>query len=179
METEKWGTAKFLNDWLNENGLGIKTLGKNLNISDKAKIEILWPDKKICQDETLGDNDKSTVSLIVFGGSAQHAFRRKILLCADIERFAQQKILELFPNLKADVVVVPHHGTVKTIESGFLESLDADISICSCGLTQYERLQTIKPKDQTKSFYTARDDAITICVDKNGSIRTTTFTKIR
>ena len=172
IEEEKWGTAKFLNDWLNENGPGIQPISKNLNLSGKAKITILWPTEQICQDKTLSDNDKSTVTLIEFAG-------RKILLCSDIERFAQQKLLELFPELKVDVLVVPHHSSAKTIESGFVESLDADISICSCGQVQYERLQTIKPKNKTKSFYTARDGAITICVDKDGSIRTATFTKNR
>jgi len=172
METEKWGTAKFLSSWLSENGPGLQPVGKNLNVGGKAKIEILWPTEQIYQDKTLGDNDKSIVSLIEFGG-------RKILLCSDIERFAQRKFLELFPNLKADVVVVPHHGSVKSMEADFIERLEADISICSCGQVQYERQQTTRRKDGAAAFYTAKDGAITICVKKDGSIRTTTFIKRR
>ena len=179
IETEKWGTAKFLSGWLIENGPGIQPVSKNLNTEGKANIKILWPTEKIYRDKTLGDNDKSVVSLIEFGGSAQHAFRRKILLCSDIERFAQQKFLELFPDLKVDVIVVPHHSSATTLDTNFLKRLEADISICSCGQVQYERLQTIKRKDGAATFYTARDGAITICVNKDGSIRTTTFIKRR
>ena len=171
-ETDQWGTAEFLDRWLSEKGPGIQPVGKNLNVSGKAKIKILWPTEQISQDKSLGDNDKSVVSLIEFGG-------RKILLCSDIERFAQRKFLELFPNLKVDVVVVPHHSSATTLDINFLKRLEADISICSCGQSQYERLQTIKRKDKAKSFYTARDGAITICVNKDGSIRTTTFIKRR
>ena len=172
METEKWGTAKFLSSWLNENSLEIQLADKNLNVGGKAKIKIIWPTEQIYKDKTLGDNDKSVVSLIEFGG-------RKILLCSDIEKFAQRKILELFPDLKADVVVAPHHGSAKTLETDFLERLEAGISIGSCSRTQYERLQAIKRKDKAQSFYTAGDGAITVYVNKDGAIRTTTFSKRR
>jgi competence protein ComEC len=171
-KTDEWGTAEFLKRWLSEKGIGIQQAGKNLSVGGKAKIKIIWPAEQIYQDKSLGDNDKSMVSLIEFGG-------RKILLCSDIEKFAQRKILELFPDLKVDVVVAPHHSSAKTLETDFLERLEADISIGSCGRAQYERLQAIKGNDKTKSFYTAGDGAITVYVNKDGAIRTATFSKRR
>jgi len=170
--TDQWGTAKFLNRWLSEKELGIQPVANNLNVGGKAKMKMLWPTEQIFQDKTLGDNDKSVVSLIEFGD-------RKILLCSDIEKFAQRKFLELFPDLKVDVVVVPHHGSAKTLEPSFLKNLEADISICSCGRTQYEKLQANKQKNETKSFYTARDGAITVCINKDGATRTATFAQRR
>jgi competence protein ComEC len=171
-KTDEWGTAKFLSSWLSEKGLEIQQAGRNLSVGGKAKIKIIWPTEQIYLDKTLGDNDKSVVSLIEFGG-------RKILLCSDIEEFAQRKILELFPDLKVDVVVAPHHGSVKTLETDFYERLQADISIGSCSRTQYERLQAIRGNDRTKSFYTAGDGAITVYVNKDGAIRIATFSKHR
>jgi competence protein ComEC len=178
-KTDVWGTAEFLKEQLRERDLEIQLVGKNLNAGGKAKIKILWPTEQIFQDKSLGDNDKSVVSLIEFGDSAQHAFRRKILLCSDIEKFAQRKFLELFPDLKVDVVVVPHHSSPKTLEPSFLKNLEADISICSCGRTQYEKLQANKQKNETNSFYTARDGAITVCINKDGTIKTATFAQRR
>jgi competence protein ComEC len=172
MTTDPCDTAEFLNRRLSEQGLGIQQAGRNLSVSGKAKIKIIWPTEQIYQDKTLGDNDKSMVSLIEFGG-------RKILLCSDIEKFAQRKILELFPGLKVDVVVAPHHSSAKTLETDFFERLEADISIGSCSRAQYERLQAIKGKDKAESFYTARDGAITVYVNKDGAIRTATFSKRR
>jgi competence protein ComEC len=171
-ETEKWGTAKFLSSWLSENALGIQLLNSNLTIGGNAKITILWPTEQICRDKTLGDNDKSTVSLIEFAG-------KKILLCSDIEKLAQRKFLELFPDLKVDVVVVPHHSSVKSLDPDFIKRLEADISICSCGRTQYERLLKINRKDHAQPFYTTRDGAIMVCVTTDGSIKTATFTPYR
>jgi competence protein ComEC len=143
-----------------------------LNLNSPAKIKILWPTEQISQDAQLGDNDKSLVSLIEFAGT-------EILLCSDIEEFAQKELLRLNPDLRADVVVVPHHGSVKTAEPDFLENLDADILICSCGRSQHENINRAPPPgphdpNKPTSLRTAALGAVTICVGKDGTIRTTT-----
>jgi len=104
---------------------------------------------------------------------------KKILLCSDIEKFAQRELLRMVPNLGADVVVAPHHGSVKTLETNFLENLEADILIYSCGRTQYERINhapgpVTRNPNKAKLFYTARDGAIIVCIDKEGAIKTVT-----
>ncbi len=162
-KADRWGTARFLDDWLSERGFEIKNL-KDFNLNGAAKIKMLWPSEQIGQDETLGDNDKSQVCLIEFAGT-------EILLCSDIERFAQRELLRIFPNLKPEVVVVPHHSSAKTLEANFLENLEMDILISSCDRRQYERQQTIKQKNKAKSFYTARDGAITVCIKRDGEIK--------
>ena len=163
----QWGPAKFLNDWLIEKGfekdLKRKRLERGLNLNGPASIKILWPSEQTLQEQ-LSDNNKSLVSLIQFGDV-------KILLCSDIEKFAQVELFGLYPDLKADVVVVPHHGSKKTAEQYFLENLDADILIVSCNQRDYERQQAVGAGNETKSFYTARDGAITICVKKDGTIK--------
>jgi len=168
-KADQWGTAKFLNECLSEKGLKMKRLNEDLDLIDGADIKILWPIEQIFQNEELSDNDKSLVSLIEFAGT-------EILLCSDIEKFAQKELLRLYPDLKADIVVVPHHGSVNTLEADFLEKLDADILICSCGRSQYERQQQmIKARGSAKSFYTPKDGAITICISKDGIIKTAVF----
>jgi len=167
--TDQWGTAKFLNESLTENGFKIKN-SKGLNLNSAAKIKILWPTEQISRYGELSDNDKSLVSLIRFAGT-------EILLCSDIEKFAQKELLRLNPDLKANVVVVPHHGSAKTADPDFLEKLDADILICSCDKTQYERLQTVKRKTGVKQFYTPKDGAVTLRISDGGDIRTNTFLK--
>ena len=173
-KADEWGTAKFLDERLSKKGFKIQRID-NLNLDNNTKIKFLWPSEQIAQDIELGDNDKSLVSLIEFAG-------KKILLCSDIEKFAQRELLRVIPNLVADVVVVPHHGSTRTSEPAFLESLDADVLIYSCGRDQYERHQKIKQekasqggnpqKNEVKSFYTGGDGAITVCINKEGTIKT-------
>jgi len=167
-------TAGTLKTLLNDPNLKIiQRLDKDLNLASNAKIKILWPSEQICRNEELSDNDKSVVSLIEFAGT-------KILLCSDIEKFAQQELLRLFPDLKANIVVAPHHGLAKSSQAKFLETLDPDILIYSCGQSQYEEAErafgSVTPNpNKAKSFYTARNGAITVCIKKDGTIRATTF----
>jgi competence protein ComEC len=159
--------TKFLNDWLIEKGfekdLKREQLEKGLNLNGPASIKMLWPSEQTLQEQ-LSDNNKSLVSLIQFGNV-------KILLCSDIERFAQVELLRLYPDLKADVVVVPHHGSSKTAEQHFLENLNAEILICSCGRSDYKNNRTIKPKNKAEWLCTAERGAVIVCIDKDGMIR--------
>ena len=166
-KADRWGTAKFLDDCLTEKDIKIKRLNEYLNRSS-ANIKILWPIEQIFHNEELGDNDKSLVSLLEFAGT-------EILLCSDIEKFAQRELLRLYPDLKADIVIVPHHGSVNTLEADFLEKLDADILIYSNDLSQYERRQMIKAKADARSFYTHKHGAIDVSISSDGMMETTTF----
>jgi len=161
---DKWGTTKFLKESLSKKGFEIHHLGKELNLHSNAKVKVVWPNEQICAVDELSDNDKSVVCLIEFAG-------KKVLLCSDIEKFAQRELLRLYPDLKADVVVVPHHGSTRTSDAAFLEKLAADISIVSCGRSGYERQRTIRAENKAKSFYTPGDGAITIRIKKDGTIK--------
>ena len=95
-----------------------------------------------------------SVALIESGNS-------KVLLCSDIEKTAQANLLQLFPNLDPDVVVVPHHGSLRTRLPDFLDVLNADILIYSCGERQFDSLKKSNQPRHAKSFYTCTDGAIT------------------
>jgi competence protein ComEC len=147
----------------------VEHVGEDLKLAQGISVRILWPDEEIGDDETLGDNDKSLVSLIEFAGI-------RILLCSDIEEFAQKELLRRHPNLRADVVVVPHHGSTNTLVPEFLEKLDARILICSCDRSQYERSNdTLIRKTGSKLFHTSEDGAITVRVTKDGVLQTERF----
>ena len=170
-----WGTAKFLNDCLIEKGLEIKRIEAEINLNTAASVKILWPNEQLYNINDLSDNDSSLVSLIEFSGI-------KILLCSDIEEFAQRELLRLNLDLKADVVVVPHHGSATTLDAEFLEHLDADVLICSCGRRQYERMgrdtESVRSVPaETRPLCTYEDGAITVFVDTDGVIKTDIFTK--
>jgi beta-lactamase superfamily II metal-dependent hydrolase len=111
----------------------------------------------------LSENDKSLVSLIEFGNS-------RILLCSDIEETAQKRILQLYPDLRCDVMIVPHHGSINTLDVNFTDKLDGQIYICICDSRQFERLQGKNQGYKTGWFYTARDGAIKVAISAKGDI---------
>lgn len=161
VQADQWGTAKYLKESLGEKGFEIQPLSENVDLHSGAKMKIIWPGEQI---EDLSDNDKSQVLLVESGGG-------KILLCSDIERFAQMELLRIYPDLKADVVVVPHHGSKRTAEQHFIENLDAEILICSCSRSDYERNRVIKFQSKAKWLCTAERGAVIVCIDKDGLVR--------
>jgi len=173
-KTDQWGTAKFLQERLAERGFKVKRLDKDLDLNSRAGIRTLWPNEQMHDGKALSDNDKSLVSLIEFAGT-------RILLCSDIENFAQRELLRLYPDLDAEIVVVPHHGSAATLEPDFLQKLDANILICSCSRSPSERrdrapdLVTLDPN--RASLYTHIHGAITVRVSKNGMIRSDVWQK--
>ncbi len=168
-ETDRWGTAKFLRDYLATKDLEIKHIDTSPSFGSPANIKTLWPIKDVPKEQ-LSDNDKSLVSLIQFGSA-------KVLLCSDIEKFAQAQLLAIISDLKANVVVVPHHGSRRTLDVNFLEGFESEILICSCDRTQYQRYVTVGNKDHPNSFYTAIDGAITVRIGKENVTATETILK--
>jgi competence protein ComEC len=160
-QADQWGTAKFLKESLSKKGLEVQRLGEEMNLRSGAKVKIIWPNEQI---ERMSENDKSAVCLIEFGG-------RKVLLCSDIEKLAQREMLRLNPNLKADVVVVPHHGSRRTLLPDFLEELGAEVLICSCGRGDNEKNRVIKPEGKAQWLCTAEQGAVVVCIDKDGTVK--------
>ena len=164
------GTAKFLRESLSKKRFKVQHLGKELNLHSNARVKIIWPNEQTGIIDESSDNNKSAVSLIEFAG-------KKILLCSDIEKLAQTELLRQNPNLKADVVIAPHHGSMKTAEQHFVENLGAEVLICSCGWRDYQRQQATKTEDKAQPFSTAKDGAVTIYIEKDGTIKTSAFVK--
>jgi competence protein ComEC len=114
-----------------------------------AQVQVLWPAGESATSEGLGENDQSLVCLIEFAG-------RRVLLCSDIEKPAQGQIMRLYPSLKADVVVAPHHGSARTLDADFLRLLEPRLLICSCGRTDYEQGRVVRKAEGAELLVTAR-----------------------
>jgi len=167
-KADTWSTAGYLADCLRAENQQLKLLDEFVLTSGRAKIISLWPESKVCRDESVSDNDKSQVILIEFA-------ERKILLCSDIERFAQEKILQKYPEIKADVVVMPHHGSTSNLIDGFVEKIGGGILITSCSRTRYEAAYQ-SPTGATV-FYTPVDGAVTVKITTDGTITTASFVR--
>ncbi|MBW8016119.1 MAG: DNA internalization-related competence protein ComEC/Rec2 [Planctomycetes bacterium] len=152
---------RHLNNALLEVSSGLKPVEEYPN----KYITALWPTEEICNDPAISTNNKSQVSLIEYAG-------KKILICSDIEIFAQSKIFEMYPDLTADIIVMPHHGSKTNLLENYAEKLGAKIAIVSCAK---RRLQSNwKAPGEIEAYYTPIDGAITIRIKKDGTIKITT-----
>ncbi len=160
--------SKYLFKIAKENEVTIKNKWQNI-IEDEFKIELLWPHKNTDIDlENLSDNDLSCVLLLTYKN-------RSILICSDIERKIQKKILELTPHLKCDVIIAPHHGSTTTVEKNFLEKLKPDYVIASCSYHRFQKNGIVSDFKGTDVLTTACKGAISIKIKENGKIEVDTF----
>ncbi len=131
-----------------------------------AQVRILWPTREALADPQYDDNDKSLVCLIEYAG-------KRVLLCSDIEGLAQRRVMTLYPTLRADVVVAPHHGSTRTLDSRFLEWLAPSVLLCSCSERDCEQGRVIRVSPTGELFTTAQDGALSVCIEPTGVIQTT------
>ncbi|MGV2870669.1 DNA internalization-related competence protein ComEC/Rec2 [Colwellia sp. E150_009] len=91
-------------------------------------IEMLWPDQKIAQE-----NDDSCVLLITDN-------KHKVLLTGDISKKIESKLMQKYPSLQADVLIVPHHGSKTSSSKMFIEQVNPKIAVVSAGFLNRWRM---------------------------------------
>ncbi len=160
-------TTRRLIECLRRRGGDIRSIPRAFDVGP-ATVRVLWPPEDPEHTLDLSDNDRSLVCLIEFAGV-------KALLCSDIEQYAQQQILVRYPDLTAEIVVVPHHGSTRTLDETFLARLAPSIQICSCDRRQYARMDHLAEEEDIRKFSTARNGAVTVCVESDGMISTTVY----
>jgi len=99
---------------------------------------------------------------------------RSVLLCGDIEDDAIVAIREAHPQLRTDVVELPHHGSWRRPAREFMVALDPAIILQSTGRRRLESdrwapyLAEYRP--DANRLITARDGAVWVEISRDGTI---------
>ncbi|OQY07028.1 MAG: DNA internalization-related competence protein ComEC/Rec2 [Planctomycetales bacterium 4572_13] len=152
---------------LTQRGQTIKPFGAYHGPKGLA-IKSIWPDETILSEPSASENDKSEVLLIEYAG-------RKILLCGDIERTAQNRLTKCNQNLTVDVLILPHHGSTNNMDAGFIAALKPDIIIASCSRRSAKNAYRPDEGSSTQAFYTASDGAVTVMISADGELEVEGF----
>jgi len=161
-----WGAAMYLTEQLGRMKIPIEPAPRRLYEDPRCRISILWP---LDEDtNALSENNRSLVCLIESAG-------RRVLICSDIEEAAQRRIIELYPDLRADVVVTPHHKADFASGGGFLEHLGGPVFIRSGGRAPFEKPR-VSPEG-TVLMHTADRGAVTVRINREGRITKTGFAR--
>jgi competence protein ComEC len=94
---------------------------------DGVRFDMLHPSPDSYEDADIKDNNRSCVLRVTsqFGS---------LLLTGDIEREAEQELLEAAPdNLSVDVLVAPHHGSKTSSTPDFIAAVQPEVTIFTVG----------------------------------------------
>ena len=91
---------------------------------NRLSIEVLWPQV---------EKSSNTYSCVLKVTDEYHS----VLLTGDINQSAEQQILDKYPDLKTDILLVPHHGSKTSSSFLFISQLKPDVTILSSGFKNY------------------------------------------
>jgi competence protein ComEC len=156
-------SASYLKQCLQDAGTPLQSIESLCTMPSDVTVRMLWPNAEIAGNAALDDNDKSQVLQIEYAG-------RSILLCGDIELFAQNTILERYPSLTADLIVLPHHGSTHNLNTQFVASFRPRILVASCAEGRIGNAFVPTAESGIEAFYTPVDGAITVTIKADGTL---------
>jgi competence protein ComEC len=138
---------------------------------DGVRVEVLWPPRPVQAPVTSGNND-SVVLRFVYGSVV-------LLLTGDIERDAEDRLIDSGITLRADLLKVAHHGSKTSSSEPFIDAVHPTWAVISVG----ERSRFGHPHPTVVSRYlergirllqTGRDGTVTVETDGR-SLEVSTF----
>lgn len=144
--------------------------GDKLNIEDGVWMKVLYPLKGYIASGENIENDSSLVIELYYLG-------QKILFTGDISADSEKIILSEIPNLKSEIIKVPHHGSKYSSSLEFIKKVRPKAAIVEVGKNNFGHpapsvIERYK-KEDIMVFRTDECGAILIDIEKGkASIRT-------
>lgn len=149
-----------LKEYLDKFGTRLSVLYEDtsLALSDGATIDLLVGHMTDNADE----NDNSILLFLDFGDS-------DLLLCGDLSKVGEKRVIKYYPDLDTDIYAVGHHGSKYSACEEFLEQITPTASVISCA----EKNSYGHPNAETVSrlekygpvYYTMKQGNITFILD--------------
>lgn len=139
--------------------------GQSVRLGERTTVTALWP-PRADQGYAFEDvNDSSLVLRLECDGV-------RALLPGDAGELAQQALLELpAEELRADVLVLPHHGGYTPALARFVEAVDPAVVIRSSGPRRGGAAQQIPTLTVNRAFFaTDRDGCVTVRFTTDGPV---------
>lgn len=95
---------------------------------NRLRFSVLHPDKNL--PNLSNENDQSCVLLIQSLSFAKHKPIAQLLLTGDISREVEQQLAESY-NIRADMLIVPHHGSISSSSAELLTAVKPERALVS------------------------------------------------
>ncbi|MDR3136232.1 MAG: ComEC/Rec2 family competence protein [Coriobacteriales bacterium] len=109
--------------------VGELSAGDRLSLGEHIQLFAVWP-----QQEALeGSNQESLCLVLSYDANYDNQFEHQALLTGDAESAEVQAILDTYPQLRADIFKVGHHGSRDAVRAEQLQTLHARYALISAG----------------------------------------------
>ncbi len=145
----------------------VVTAGQHVQVDDRVRLEVLHPGgEKVWQG-----NNKSLVLKMVYNEA-------EWLFTGDIEKEAIEHLLAFKQDLQADILKLPHHGSISSYNEAFYQRVNPQAVIISAGINKFNH-----PHPRVRGyfaergipFYLTRDKGAVITWSKGGKIEVRPF----
>jgi len=138
-------------------------LGSRVRIADEMTLTGLWPPRS---GPKRSRNSRSLVLRVDVVGSAA-ARPMRLLIPGDIEADAEGELLARGADLRADVLLLAHHGSRTSSSRAFLDAVGAQIAIASAPCAGRFEMPHAAVRDRVREtgmslWWTGRDGAVLV-----------------
>jgi len=168
-ERDPGGAAAACLDAVRAAGIAVRQLrdGDTLEIGH-ARLEVLSP-----SDEPFtADNDNSLVARL---SARTRAGERSALLCGDIQREAMAALMAPGADLRADILELPHHGSMHATAIEFVGAVDPRVVLQSTGPGRASEIRWNELRRGRDWWMTAEDGAAWAEIATDGAVRSGSF----
>jgi competence protein ComEC len=139
--------------------------GDTESLGHGVSVEVLWPPV----DCPMNSNNCGVVMKLHFAD-------RTVLFTADIQAPPEEALLKDPSQLKADILIAPHHGSAETTTAAFIRAVNPDWILASSALKLTHKQKVFDAIAAHYRFYrTSRCGAITVSIDPSGRISVDSF----
>jgi competence protein ComEC len=137
--------------------------GDLIDLGNDIKFTFLFPEKELTGQRIENLNNSSIVARLSWG-------EEKVLFTGDIEKEGQEDLLKINPEITADLVKIPHHGSKDANNENFLTKIHPKFAVISVGKDNKFNHPAPSTLDLLKSvtlFRTDYDGDITFEMNQN------------
>jgi competence protein ComEC len=139
--------------------------GDHVDLGNGAGIDVLWPPV----DCDMNSNNCGLVLKLKYAG-------RTVLFPADIQEPPERALLLHPDELRADVLVAPHHGSAETTTGEFIRAVQPRFIVASNYVKETHKQRVFDQVAESYPVYrTSRCGAIDLVIEPSGEIEIKTF----
>ena len=116
-------------------GVGTKLLVANkvgkhdtvgIDLGNDIRIDFLYPIKSLVGGKIDNLNNSSIVNRLVYGDSS-------VLFTGDLEKDSQDEMIAANPNIKSNILKVPHHGSKDATNPSLIKAVSPQFAVIEVG----------------------------------------------